>query len=240
MDGDRPAVKAKPRMERNRVLVTGGAGFVGSHLCEYLVKRGDHVICVDNLFTGSKDNVAHLLKEPNFELIRHDVVEPILLEIDQVRLVYLCPRYTHPSRSYRLLEPSSSISSTPAPTHLGFSLSWTIGLPLGVPCQPGPLQVQPDQDDEDWIHRHDEHAGPRQALQGKVPSHQHKRGVRCVCIDKYLASIARRTPHTCRTSPSIPDTETHSSTRKPRNISGTSTASANVVVTMRASVRLSA
>mmetsp|Transcript_11581 Transcript_11581/g.32523 ORF Transcript_11581/g.32523 Transcript_11581/m.32523 type:complete len:265 (-) Transcript_11581:2802-3596(-) len=84
MDGDRPAVKAKPRMERNRVLVTGGAGFVGSHLCEYLVKRGDHVICVDNLFTGSKDNIAHLLKEPNFELIRHDVVEPILLEIDQV------------------------------------------------------------------------------------------------------------------------------------------------------------
>jgi UDP-glucuronate decarboxylase len=84
MDGDRPAVKAKPRMERNRVLVTGGAGFVGSHLCEYLVKRGDHVICIDNMFTGSKDNVSHLLNEPNFELIRHDVVEPILLEIDQV------------------------------------------------------------------------------------------------------------------------------------------------------------
>lgn len=84
MDGDRPAVKAKPRMERNRVLVTGGAGFVGSHLCEYLVNRGDHVICLDNFFTGSKDNVAHLLPCSNFEMIRHDVVEPILLEIDQV------------------------------------------------------------------------------------------------------------------------------------------------------------
>ena len=84
LSNDRPAVKAKPRMERNRVLVTGGAGFVGSHLCDYLVNRGDHVICIDNFFTGSKDNIAHLLDKTNFELIRHDVVEPILLEIDQV------------------------------------------------------------------------------------------------------------------------------------------------------------
>jgi len=77
-------IKTKPRVERNRVLVTGGAGFVGSHLCEFLVKRGDHVICLDNFFTGSKDNIKHLLGEPNFELIRHDVVEPILLEVDQI------------------------------------------------------------------------------------------------------------------------------------------------------------
>jgi UDP-glucuronate decarboxylase len=77
-------IKTKPRVERNRVLVTGGAGFVGSHLCEFLVKRGDHVICLDNFFTGSKDNIQHLLGKPNFELIRHDVVEPILLEVDQV------------------------------------------------------------------------------------------------------------------------------------------------------------
>lgn len=77
-------VKTKPRVEANRVLVTGGAGFVGSHLCDYLVKRGDKVICLDNFFTGSKENVAHLLDNPNFELLRHDVVEPVLLEVDQI------------------------------------------------------------------------------------------------------------------------------------------------------------
>lgn len=77
-------IKTKPRVEANRVLVTGGAGFVGSHLCEYLVNRGDHVICVDNFFTGSKNNIAHLVGKPNFEVIRHDVVQPLLLEVDQV------------------------------------------------------------------------------------------------------------------------------------------------------------
>ncbi|GAB4819821.1 hypothetical protein N2152v2_006867 [Parachlorella kessleri] len=77
-------VKTKPRVERNRVLVTGGAGFVGSHLCDYLVKRGDQVICVDNFFTGSKENIAHLIGKPNFELLRHDVVEKLLLEVDQI------------------------------------------------------------------------------------------------------------------------------------------------------------
>lgn len=76
--------KTKPQCVRTRVLVTGGAGFVGSHLCTTLVARGDFVICLDNFFTGSKDNVAHLLDSPNFELIRHDVVEKILLEVDQV------------------------------------------------------------------------------------------------------------------------------------------------------------
>mmetsp|Transcript_12483 Transcript_12483/g.35060 ORF Transcript_12483/g.35060 Transcript_12483/m.35060 type:complete len:340 (+) Transcript_12483:224-1243(+) len=81
---DKPVVKTKPRVERNRVLVTGGAGFVGSHLCEFLVKRGDHVICLDNLFTGTKDNIAHLLDNPNFEFIRHDVTDAIKLEIDQI------------------------------------------------------------------------------------------------------------------------------------------------------------
>lgn len=83
LDG-RPPVKTKPRVEKNRVLVTGGAGFVGSHLCDFLVNRGDHVICLDNFFTGSKDNIRHLLDKPNFEVIRHDVVESILLEVDQV------------------------------------------------------------------------------------------------------------------------------------------------------------
>ncbi|RCV45372.1 hypothetical protein SETIT_9G448500v2 [Setaria italica] len=67
-----------------RVVVTGGAGFVGSHLVDKLLARGDSVIVVDNFFTGRKDNVAHHLGNPRFELIRHDVVEPILLEVDQI------------------------------------------------------------------------------------------------------------------------------------------------------------
>ena len=67
-----------------RVLVTGGAGFIGSHLCERLLERGDEVVCVDNFFTGRKKNIAHLIGNPHFEIIRHDVTEPILLEVDQV------------------------------------------------------------------------------------------------------------------------------------------------------------
>ena len=67
-----------------RVLVTGGAGFIGSHLCERLVRDGHDVLCLDNFFTGSKRNIAHLLGESRFELIRHDVTQPILLEVDQI------------------------------------------------------------------------------------------------------------------------------------------------------------
>src|SRR5512136_2626611 len=67
-----------------RILVTGGAGFIGSHLCERLLADGHEVICVDNFFTGSKRNIAHLLDEHRFELIRHDIVEPILLEVDEI------------------------------------------------------------------------------------------------------------------------------------------------------------
>jgi UDP-glucuronate decarboxylase len=67
-----------------RVLVTGGAGFLGSHLCERLLEDGHGVICLDNLFTGSRDNVAHLLDGANFEFVRHDVIEPILLEVDWI------------------------------------------------------------------------------------------------------------------------------------------------------------
>lgn len=67
-----------------RVVVTGGAGFVGSHLVDRLMARGDTVIVVDNFFTGRKENVMHHFGSPNFELIRHDVVEPILLEVDQI------------------------------------------------------------------------------------------------------------------------------------------------------------
>ncbi|TVQ62674.1 MAG: SDR family oxidoreductase [Phycisphaerales bacterium] len=71
-------------MSVKRVLVTGGAGFVGSHLCERLVERGEDVICLDNFFTSQKSNVVHLLGKPNFELIRHDVTHALWLEVDQI------------------------------------------------------------------------------------------------------------------------------------------------------------
>ena len=69
---------------RKRILVTGGAGFLGSHLCDRLLERGHDVICVDNFFTGTRDNVASLLGNPHFELIRHDVTFPLYLEIDEI------------------------------------------------------------------------------------------------------------------------------------------------------------
>lgn len=67
-----------------RILVTGGAGFVGSHLVDRLMARGDSVIVIDNFFTGRKENLLQHFGNPRFELIRHDVVEPILLEVDQI------------------------------------------------------------------------------------------------------------------------------------------------------------
>ena len=67
-----------------RCLVTGGAGFIGSFLCERLLEQGHEVICLDNFFTGRKHNIAHLLDDHRFELIRHDVTEPILLEVDRI------------------------------------------------------------------------------------------------------------------------------------------------------------
>ncbi|MCS6874682.1 MAG: SDR family oxidoreductase [Pyrinomonadaceae bacterium] len=67
-----------------RILVTGGAGFIGSHLCERLLQEGHEVICLDNYFTGRKENVTHLLSNPRFELLRHDITQPILLEVDQI------------------------------------------------------------------------------------------------------------------------------------------------------------
>ncbi len=71
-------------MKRERILVTGGAGFIGSHLCEKLLKQGNDVICLDNLFTGQKDNVRHLMDNPYFEFVRQDVLENIYIECEQI------------------------------------------------------------------------------------------------------------------------------------------------------------
>jgi UDP-glucuronate decarboxylase len=71
-------------MNMNRILVTGGAGFLGSHLCDRLIKDGAEVLCADNFFTGSKQNIAHLLNHRYFELIRHDVTFPLYVEVDQI------------------------------------------------------------------------------------------------------------------------------------------------------------
>lgn len=67
-----------------RILITGGAGFLGSHLCERLLNEGNDIICLDNFFTGTKENVAHLLGKPHFELMRHDVTSPLYVEVDQI------------------------------------------------------------------------------------------------------------------------------------------------------------
>jgi len=67
-----------------KILVTGGAGFIGSHLCERLLRAGHEVLCVDNYFTGSRHNIAHLMKDPNFEAMRHDVTFPLYVEVDEI------------------------------------------------------------------------------------------------------------------------------------------------------------
>jgi len=69
---------------RKRILITGGAGFIGSHLCERLLDEGNEVICADNFFTGSKQNIIHLLENPYFEIIRHDITLPLYVEVDEI------------------------------------------------------------------------------------------------------------------------------------------------------------
>jgi UDP-glucuronate decarboxylase len=68
----------------NRILITGGAGFIGSHLCDSLLEKGADVVCIDNFFSGSKDNIRHLFSHPYFELIRHDIIHPLFLEVDEI------------------------------------------------------------------------------------------------------------------------------------------------------------
>src|ERR1700735_3972430 len=78
------------RGHRKRVMVTGGAGFLGSHLCDLLVSRGYDVLCVDSFYTGVRDNIGHLLGNTRFELIRHDVTFPLYVEIDEI-YNFACP-----------------------------------------------------------------------------------------------------------------------------------------------------
>ena len=68
----------------SRILITGGAGFLGSYLCERLLNEGHDIICSDNFFTGTKDNIAHLLNSPHFELLRHDITFPLYVEVDEI------------------------------------------------------------------------------------------------------------------------------------------------------------
>ena len=68
----------------NRILITGGAGFLGSHLCERLLNEGNDVLCVDNFYTSTRRNIVHLMDNPNFELLRHDVTFPLYVEVDQI------------------------------------------------------------------------------------------------------------------------------------------------------------
>ena len=75
---------------KKRILVTGGAGFIGSFLCEELLKKGHYVICCDNFYTGNKDNLKNVLSDKNFELIRHDVTFPLYIEVDQI-FNFACP-----------------------------------------------------------------------------------------------------------------------------------------------------
>src|SRR5579883_63899 len=78
------AIERRKTAARKRVMVTGGAGFIGSHLCEKLLARGEDVLCVDNFFTGTKDNIAHLMDNPHFEVLRHDVTFPLYIEVDEI------------------------------------------------------------------------------------------------------------------------------------------------------------
>src|SRR5206468_4064395 len=79
-----PSRRRDPANEMMRILITGGAGFIGSHLSDRLLAEGHHVVCLDNFFTGRRENIEHLLDHPRFEVMRQDVTEPVFLDVDQI------------------------------------------------------------------------------------------------------------------------------------------------------------
>src|SRR6202047_5120942 len=122
---------------RKRILVTGGAGFLGSHLIDRLLSDGHEVLCVDNLFTGAKRNIEHLLSNPRFEFMRHDVTFPLFVEVDEIYNL-ACPaspvHYQHdPCRPPRRACMAPSTCSV-SPSGRAFVL---LGLVLSVPAKLG-------------------------------------------------------------------------------------------------------
>lgn len=163
-----------------RIVVTGGAGFVGSHLVDRLIRRGDSVIVVDNFFTGRKENVMHHFGNPRFELIRHDVVEPLLLEVDQI---------------YHLACPASPVhyKFNPVKTIISFSVSGPL---FGFFRCFSPLLLRLLSSSngflfifvfvflslirisQDQCGRHPQHARPGQESRCALLADQHQRGLR--------------------------------------------------------------
>lgn len=121
-----PPVKLLAPSQRKRVLVTGGAGFVGSHLVDRLMLLGHDVTVLDNFFTGSKTTVSHWVGHPNFELVRHDVVEPFMIECDRMSFSYIFPE--------------------------SLLIDLDRNLPFGLPCISPSLPVQCCQDRQDILH----------------------------------------------------------------------------------------
>ena len=147
-----PPVKLLPPGQRKRILVTGGAGFVGSHLVDRLMLLGHDVHVLDNFFTGSKTTVSHWIGHPNFELIRHDVIEPFMIEVD---------------RTYSPIFSLATFSFTFFVTYRFRDLS------LGVPCISPPLSIQRCKNNQDVFHGHAEHAWSCKAHKGSFSYHEH-------------------------------------------------------------------
>jgi UDP-glucuronate decarboxylase len=149
-----PPVKLLPQSGRKRVLVTGGAGFVGSHLVDRLMLLGHDVTVLDNFFTGSKTSVSHWVGHPNFELVRHDVVEPFMIECDRAFI------------SMGSRRPNVSL------THWLMSVR---NLPPRLPCLSRALSIQCRENDQDIISGYPEHARSREAHKGTLLVDQHIR-----------------------------------------------------------------